>query len=118
MALVFRDGDYVPDGSGGFRTVSGSAEVLERVLWKLSVRRGSFPLLPELGSDLHLLGRSPARERQALAERYVRQALSDEPLTITDVKLTAPAEGKGELQVRMLYEGQVLTAAMEVGGLT
>lgn len=118
MALVFRDGDYVPDGSGGFRTVSGSAEVLERVLWKLSVRRGSFPLLPELGSDLYLLGRAPEKGREGLAEQYVRQALSDEPLTITDVKLTALADGKGKLRVYLLYKGEALTAVMEVGGLT
>lgn len=117
MALVFRDGDYIPDGNGGFRTVSGSAEVLERILWKLSVRRESFPLLPELGSNLHLLGRIPEKERGVMAERYVRQALSDEPVTVTDVELTE-AEGKGELRVRLLYEGQILTAAMEVGGLT
>lgn len=118
MALVFRDGDYIPDGSGGFRTVSGSAEVLERILWKLSVRRGSFPLLPRLGSDLHLLGRAPEKEREALAERYVREALRDEPVTVTAVELTASAEGKGELRVCLLYEGEALTAVMEVGGLT
>lgn len=117
MALAFRDGDYIPDGNGGFRTVSGGAEVLERILWKLSVRRGSFPLLPELGSDLHLLGRFPEKERRALAERYVRQALQDESVTVTDVKLTA-AEGKGELRIGLLYAGQALTAVMEVGGLT
>lgn len=117
MALVFRDGDYIPDGNGGFRTVSGSAEVLERILWKLSVRRGSFPMLPELGSDLHLLGRVPAKERETMAERYVYQALRDEPVTVTSVALTVGAEGKGELRVCMLYEGQALTAAMEVGGL-
>lgn len=118
MALVFRDGDYVPDGSGGFRTVSGSAEVLERVLWKLSVRRGSFPLLPELGSDLHLLGRSPAKERQALAERYVKEALSDEELTVDTVRLTGLEGGRGELVLSLLYQGHELTVRMEVGGLT
>lgn len=57
MALVLREGDYVPDGRGGFRSAEGGQEVLERVLWKLTVRRGSFPFLPELGSRLHLLGR-------------------------------------------------------------
>lgn len=118
MALVFRDGDYIPDGSGGFRTVSGSGEVLERILWKLSVRRGSFPLLPELGSDLSLLGRAPAKERAALAERYVKEALKDEKLTVDSVSLTDLGEGRGELVLSLLYQGRELTVRMEVGGLT
>lgn len=118
MALMLRDGDYVPDGSGGFRTVSGSAEVLERVLWKLSVRRGSFPLLPQLGSRLHLLSRAPAREREALAERYVKEALADEELTVDAVSLTDLGEGRGELVLSLLHQGQELKLTMEVGGLT
>lgn len=118
MALVFRDGDYIPDGKGGFRTVSGSAEVLERILWKLSVHRGSFSLLPELGSDLHLLGRSPAKERAALAEQYVKEALRDEKLTVNTVSLTDLGNGRGELVLSLLYQGHELTARMEVGGLT
>ena len=67
MALVLREGDYVPDGRGGFRSAEGGQEVLERVLWKLTVRRGSFPFLPELGSRLYLLGRASTRQREALA---------------------------------------------------
>lgn len=118
MALAFRNGDYIPDGSGGFRTVSGSAEVLERILWKLSVHRGSFPLLPELGSDLHLLGRAPAKEREALAEQYVKEALKDEKLTVETVSLTELGQGRGELVLSLLYQGRKLTARMEVGGLT
>lgn len=118
MALLFHDGDYVPDGSGGFQRVKGSAEVLERALWKLSVRRGSFPFLPKLGSRLHLLCRAPAREREALAEGYVKEALADEELTVTAVRFTALAEGRGELAVSLLYKGETLTATMEVGGLT
>ena len=50
MELMVRDGDYVPDGAGGFLRAEGSQELLQRVLWKLSIRRGSFPLLPDLGS--------------------------------------------------------------------
>jgi len=118
MALILRDGDYVPDGKGGLRTVRGSGELLERVLWKLSVRRGSFPFLPALGSRLHLLGRAPARDRPALAEQYVRQALADEDVTVTAVALSPAEEGKADLTVSLLWQGEELTAAVEVGGLT
>ncbi len=105
MALVLREGDYVPDGRGGFRSAEGGQEVLERVLWKLTVRRGSFPFLPELGSRLHLLGRAPAGEREALA---------DEDVAVTGVELDR--EGEGRLLVHLLWQGQEMTAAMTVGG--
>ena len=61
MELMVRDGDYVPDGAGGFLRAEGSQELLQRVLWKLSIRRGSFPLLPDLGSRLFLLFREIGR---------------------------------------------------------
>ena len=57
MELKIKDRDYVADGAGGLVRVSGWDELLERVLFKLSVRRGSFALAPELGSKLHLLWR-------------------------------------------------------------
>ena len=53
MELMVRDGDYVSDGRGSFRRAEGSAELLQRVLWKLSIRRGCFPPLPGLGSQLY-----------------------------------------------------------------
>ena len=114
MALILREGDYVPDGQGGFRTAEGAAEVLERVLWKLSVRRGSFPFLPELGSRLHLLGRAPARERAALAGQYVMEALAAEEVTVTEVRLTREGERTG-LTVCLDWQGEELTAVMDMG---
>ena len=59
MELMVRNGDYVSDGAGGFLRAEGTDELLQRVLWKLSIPRGSFPLLPALGSELHRLGPSP-----------------------------------------------------------
>lgn len=116
MALIMRNGDYVPDGKGGFLKAEGSEELLERVLWKLSVRRGSFPFLPTLGSRLHLLCRAPAQERSALAEQYVREALADEDVTVTDVALS-PEKGEALLKVSLLHRGEKLTATVKVGGL-
>ena len=67
MELKIKDRDYVSDGTGALVRVSGWDELLERVLFKLSVRRGSFALAPELGSELHLLWRK--RERAARRRR-------------------------------------------------
>ena len=60
-AAKLRNGDYVPDGVGGFATASGAEAVLERVYFLLTARRGKFPLLPEVGSRLYQIGRSPRR---------------------------------------------------------
>lgn len=67
MELMVRNGDYVSDGAGGFLRAEGTDELLQRVLWKLSIPRGSFPLLPALGSELHRLGRAKPAERAGLA---------------------------------------------------
>ena len=40
MELKIKDRDYVADGAGGLVRVSGWDELLGRVLFKLSVRRG------------------------------------------------------------------------------
>ena len=69
MELKIKDRDYVADGMGGLVRVSGWDELLERVLFKLSVRRGSFSLLPELGSKLHLLRREPYLGGEAVCRR-------------------------------------------------
>ena len=50
MELMVRDGDYVSDERGDFRRAEGSDELLQRVLWKLSIPRGK-------------IGRASCRER-------------------------------------------------------
>lgn len=116
MALVLRKGDYVPDGKGGFRQAEGAEELLERVLWKLTVKRGSFPFLPELGSRLHLLSRAKPGQREALAGQYVRQALEDEEVEVKSVTLKQDGD-RALVTAEMIWQGETLTATVEVGGL-
>ena len=78
MGLCLRDGDYVPDGRGGLRRAEGREALLERALFRLTARRGTFPFLPELGSRLWQLGQVPADGRQSAAEQYVAEALAGE----------------------------------------
>lgn len=116
MALILREGDYVPDGQGGFRKAEGAAEVLERILWKLTVKRGSFPFLPALGSRLHQLAGVPARERETLAGQYAAEALADEEVELREARLTREGE-RTLLTLKLGWQGEELTAMVEVGGL-
>ena len=55
MELLLKDGDYVSDGAGGQVRLEGEEALLQRVLFRLTARRGGFPLMPELGSRLYAL---------------------------------------------------------------
>ena len=109
MELMLRGGDYVPDGRGGFLRAEGADGLLQRVLWKLTVRRGSFPLLPDLGSRLYLLTREKPGARGALARQYVAEALAGEALAIDGVAL----EGE-RLRVDLTWRGESLSAEVEL----
>ena len=50
MELRIQNGDYVPDGLGGAVRCQGADALLERVLFRLTARRGGLPLLPRLPS--------------------------------------------------------------------
>lgn len=114
MELMVRDGDYVPDEAGGYRQAEDSQELLQRVLWKLSIPRGSFSFLPELGSELYRLGRSKPAQREGLARQYVAQALADEPnLTVTGVTLGE----NGTMEVALDWQGETLAVTVETGGM-
>ena len=58
MELMMQNGDYVSDGRGGVKRSEGGEEILQRVLFQLSARRGAFPLLPQVGSELWRLPRA------------------------------------------------------------
>ena len=97
MELKIKDRDYVADGAGGLVRVSGWDELLERVLFKLSVRRGSFALVPELGSKLHLLWREKGESRATAAKQYAAEALADEEgLSVTGIVTETIAAPKFE----------------------
>ena len=110
---MVRDGDYVSDEQGDFCRVEGREELLQRVLWKLSIPRGSFPPLPELGSELYRLGRQKPSQRESLAKQYAVQALADEPeLTVLEARL----EEDGSLRIQLEWRGETVELAMELGG--
>lgn len=114
MEWKLSGGDYVPDGKGGLTALSGGEEVLARVLYRLTARRGAMPFLPGLGSRLYQLNRERPSARQALAAQYVAEALEEEPeLAVRSVELDQRGE-TGVLTVYLDWQGEALTAQVRL----
>lgn len=114
MELELRDGDYVTDGAGGLRRVRGREALLQRVLFRLTAKRGTFPFWEELGSRLWALGRVPAVERQAAARQYVVEALAEEPVTVENVTLEQGRDGRAAVTAELRYQGETLPVTAEI----
>ena len=113
MELKIRNGDYIADGIGGERRADGAEALLERALFRLSVRRGSFPFLPEL----YRLGHEKPSARAAAAKLYTAAALAEETaLTVEDVELTERGDGVMALRVLLTADGESAALEMTVRG--
>lgn len=108
------NGEYVPNGAGGLTTLEGAQEVLARVLFSLTARRGGLPFRPNLGSRLYQVLREKPSARQALAAQYAAEALEEE----TDLKLSGvewqDTEDGGRVVVRLEWRGETLTAQVDL----
>lgn len=108
------NGEYVPDGAGGLTNLEGAQEVLARVLFRLTARRGGLPFRPNLGSRLYQVLREKPSARQALAAQYAAEALEEE----TDLKLSGvewqDTEDGGRVVVRLEWRGETLTAQVDL----
>lgn len=120
MELFLKNGDYLPDGQGGFVRATGGEELLQRVLFQLTAHRGAFPLLPQLGSRIYTLPRYKQSQWESLARLYVAEALENESeLTVTNVTVT-PIRSGAQIDVDLDYLGDALTITLNVtesGGL-
>lgn len=114
MEARLSNGDYVPDGLGGVVRCQGAQALLERVLFRLSARRGQFPLLPTLGSRLYMLSREPAAQRSSAARLYVAEALAEEEVSVADVALAPGQDGRIQITVMLDYKGEDLAVTMTV----
>lgn len=114
MELAIQNGDYVPDGVGGLRRVSGREALLQRVLFRLTARRGAFPFLEDLGSRLWQLGKLPARERQSAAAQYVAEALEGEPLKVETVELVPAGEDGLSLTAALSWRGEAMSVTLDI----
>lgn len=117
MELKIRNGDYCSDGIGGEKRVTGTEALLERALFRLSVRRGSFPFLPTLGSELHRLAGEKPSERETAARQYAAAALEEESaLTVERVELTEGGDGIMRLCVLLTADGESAAVELAVRG--
>ncbi len=109
MELKLENGDYCPDGLGGMTGLTGAEELLQRVHFRLVARRGAFPLIPTMGSQLYRVMREKPSARRGAAETYVREALEEESgLSVEDVTL----DYDGEIcyvTVELSYDGESLS---------
>ncbi|MCQ2447429.1 MAG: hypothetical protein MJ073_00785 [Oscillibacter sp.] len=113
MALALKNGDYINE-NGTLLEVSGQDALLQRVLFKLTARRGSFPFLPELGSRLWELGRIPAGTKKSAAQQFVAEALADENLTVENVTLTPVDDTTMELTAELRWNEKQLHVNLNV----
>ena len=112
MELRLKNGDYIPDEKGGVVRLAGDDALLQRVLFRLSARRGGLPMLPELGSQLYLLGRERPEARLSAARQYAAEAVQPEGHTVEDVRLTDRGGGRMDLTVWLRGEDAALTATV------
>lgn len=106
MELKLEQGDYVPDGAGGFETLDGAQALLARVLFRLTARRGQFPFLPEMGSRLYLLGRERPSAREALAQ--------EADLAVLGTELREDGTGAAVLTATLEWRGTPLAVQVDV----
>lgn len=114
MAAVLHNGDYVPDGTGGFEKKDGVQGLLCEALFRLSVKRGSFPLLPELGSRLHLVGREKPSARNMAARQYALEALEGLDVTVDDATVTLLPNGVAQIRVTLLAAGESVELEVKI----
>ena len=106
MELKFDSGRYVSGAYGGFETVSGREETLQRALMRLSARRGSFFPLPDFGSELHTLLSMKKSQRPAAARRMVYEALESESgLRAAEVEYWETGDGAAVVSVTLELDG-------------
>ncbi len=106
MENLLRNGDYVPDGFGGFVRLRGAEKTLARALFCLTCKRGAMVFLPELGSRLYALGKEKSANLEQVAEQYCAEALAPLGVEISKLQLRVPTKGQAVLELWLEYDGE------------
>ena len=113
MTDLLHRGDYCPDGRGGIARIDGTWALLSEALFRLTCRRGSFPLLPELGSRLYRLHAEKPSARDMAARQYAAEALAELDVTVTDAKVTMTDRDTALVRVTLSDGGEEMTIEVE-----
>jgi len=102
MELKLVNGRY-QETRGKLVEVSGTEELAQRLMMKLTARRGAFWPLPEYGSRLYKLvqGERPA-DREAAIRLYVAEALADEPEAVLE-SVESEVLSNDSIALRLLF---------------
>ena len=115
MELKLQDGRYTLSAAGVPETVRGAEETLQRVLMRLTARRGAFWPDPDYGSRLYTLSQLTPAQRAAAAKLFVAEALSDEPeARVTDVAFLPGGDGGAAASISVTLEAEGQTAKLTI----
>jgi len=113
MTNLLISGDYVPDGGGGIRRAEAGQGLLAEILFRLTCRRGSFPLLPELGSRLYRLAEEKPSARDMAARQYAAEALAGLDVSVEDASARILSDGTAQVRVTVLAGDETMTIEVE-----
>ena len=99
MDTAISNADFLLDGRGRPVVISGMQEILQRVLIRLTIQKGSFIYDPDLGSRLFTL-KSTRGDIKQQAINLVREALSPmTEVTVEDVVIDRVGEENLSMKV-------------------
>ncbi len=116
MDTALNNGDlFLDKTTGSFKTISGAAELLQRAMISLTVRKGSFYLDPSLGSELYKLRRTPKASLESEAARLVREALLPLPeVTVNSLTCSVIDRDKLWLTLELSASGERLYTGIPI----
>ncbi len=116
LKLNFDKRDHAQTIQGWVIPISGVEEIAQRIRLRLTIRRGSFPLDPELGSRLYALPRGNAAQMNAAARDIIEEALAPMPgVRLDSVSCTYdPEADKAVVTCRFIWSGQDIPITTEV----
>ena len=115
MELKLSEGRYAVKART-LDTVSGDAELAQRIMMKLTARRGKFWPKPDYGSRLYMLinGERPSNRENAVRQ-YVAEALSDETgIELKDISISQTASDAIFIKLTFAYSDG--SFSVEIGG--
>lgn len=109
MDILLKNGQHAVDDLGAPIEIFDTSEIIQRAIIRLSVKKGSFPHDPELGSELYKLHRSNSKTTQNEALSYVQEALRPIPeIEVLSAHCSFPYRELLKLEIEIKYNKNIL----------